>query len=463
MIPQYQLKTAFFNTSIVKINDDRYLCAVRYFSAKKDDMVPGNDKNCPLSSEADQGVNFIWNHWRGYYEHGQMLSGTDFFIWDYKMKTLSKPELKGYVYRKYEFRVEKDDISGNNFQDVRITRIRDKIYMYTTDMDTIYQLVYVEETNTLKFFPIMFDFFTKRVYSGRNLNIIDIDYKKVASGIDIQLYITDWFYDNNDVKGVKFQKPSLSNYNPLNDYTKGFEYKPHDVVIKFGESHIDGNGSYITDKMDDILKFKSNYGITPAFSFSTPHIDVIYDGKQSKLGVGHIKIHNDQEKYRYVENSHIDKFRKNIHNDLRQRYGDRYKIHFGSGYPQTCYGFIYTMYFYILTDKDENGDYQNMYISDSYLPISLDDRGLNDDYKFSIVFPMGIEMLGDDKIIVTCGYGDFYSIALEFDTTILIPAFFRHNVKQLDMRHFNYWIIASKDNKTYLSRSFKRIDDVIAH
>jgi hypothetical protein len=100
-----------------------------------------------------------------------------------------------------------------------------------------------------------------------------------------------------------------------------------------------------------------------------------------------------------------------------------------------------------------------MYISDSYLPLSLDNRELTDDYKFSTIFPMGIEKLGDTKIIITCGYGDFYSVSLEFDTSILIPAFFRHNIKQLDMRHFNYWIIASKNNKAYLSRSFKRIEE----
>jgi len=68
-----------------------------------------------------------------------------------------------------------------------------------------------------------------------------------------------------------------------------------------------------------------------------------------------------------------------------------------------CSGYMYLMFF--LIHDVEKG---KVFISPSLLPIT------NEYYKFNLVFPMGAYQLGD-KIYVTAGEGDFYSLEMEFD------------------------------------------------
>jgi hypothetical protein len=66
------------------------------------------------------------------------------------------------------------------------------------------------------------------------------------------------------------------------------------------------------------------------------------------------------------------------------------------------------MYFYrVRLDKQDN--LVEMYISDAYLPdpCNSEEKGEGDDYKFSLIFPMGITLSPNGKeVIVSAGYGD---------------------------------------------------------
>ena len=100
------------------------------------------------------------------------------------------------------------------------------------------------------------------------------------------------------------------------------------------------------------------------FSFSTPHIHLKNEEYGDfLLGVGHTKIHADYH-YQYKDYGPwdrrwtIENFRYNLYSNFKEQFGDKYIRHFGTTKPPKCDGYIYTMYFYILYNKDKDGNYQ---------------------------------------------------------------------------------------------------------
>jgi hypothetical protein len=251
-----------------------------------------------------------------------------------------------------------------------------------------------------------------------------------------------------------------------------FGKKIEEIYIKYNPLFpINGIGSYLSEKDDDKAFFKTNYGITPLLSFSTPHIRI----NEGYFGVGHIKIHSDSEKFPYKSDSVIQNFRRDLRNDMKKYFGDRYAEHYGTSPSKMeemlyedgvlrrkldheipiCKGYMYLMFFYIISN-----DLQTMVISDAYLPISLDSHKHND-YKFSLFFPTGLTQNGND-IMITGGYGDFYSMKLIMKFADAIKTC-RHDVANLDMERYTYNIIGTNDNKTYIDRRLENIMQQIGY
>lgn len=86
------------------------------------------------------------------------------------------------------------------------------------------------------------------------------------------------------------------------------------------------------------------------------------------------------------------------------------------------FGDKYMLYFFIIYDNDTK-----MKMSDCYLPISY----FTDGYKFSLIFPAGLEVI-DDRVIVTAGEGDFYSVFLDFNLNEVLKLCV-HDATQLDL------------------------------
>ena len=71
------------------------------------------------------------------------------------------------------------------------------------------------------------------------------------------------------------------------------------------------------------------YLIRYGFSLTTPHIEILDNGKRCWIGVGHSKIRNPVERYPYKEDSNVEKFRTSLHSQMFSKYGDKYKLHMG--------------------------------------------------------------------------------------------------------------------------------------
>jgi hypothetical protein len=202
-----------------------------------------------------------------------------------------------------------------------------------------------------------------------------------------------------------------------------------------------------------------NMGYCPLFSFGTPVLDIHHNNRTIQLGVGHIKIPHTHE---YVKDSNIQKFKDNLDKDMRNMYGEKYIKHYGTPIRSVCYGYTYMMYFFIVW-KNSDGGFE-MKISDSFLPHYLGTIPKNgkhdDDYKFSLIFPMGLEIANDtNNVIVTCGEGDFYAIELEFNINEVINLCV-HDVRRTDMREYKYKILGYDGRQVFESDRLSSIKEM---
>lgn len=394
-------------------------------------MLPGNDEKC--INDVDKGLNFTWNNWNLY---NYITSVTFFLIGDHKTDKFNNVKIiknKKWRANFYPYGEIYDYYVGN--ADMRLVKINDKILLYERGLKYILT-VNVENDN-----EIVLDEYMTHINMGKGINqqIININ-------SDESIFYLDWIYKRTGVAFV-FHTTDVQQRNVYQ-------------FIKFENYILDGEGSYLTNKEDDIKMFGSNYGIMPKFSFSTPHIIINNHPNYGNafLGVGHIKIYSDVAKYKYMKNSKIDLFRNNLYEDMKHKFGDKYIRHYGTSSPPYCEGYIYMMYFYIIYN-----DLKEMKLSNSYLPLYLNNKILDDeydkDYKFSLIFPSGLEKLDNEKIIVTCGYGDFYAIILEFNINQVIDLCY-HNIKNVSMSNYKYYIIAKDDKRIYTN---ERLNDILSN
>lgn len=443
-----------FNWSIIKIAENIYLYAVRYiarFSDNAKKFKPGNSIECTNPMEI--GFDYWWNKW----SMANNMGGTYFFVGNHLKGKFKHCDIE------LDDDIKKSTLRNRNtynslrgktnlkLEDIRlivksIGTTNSQYWLHDDEMNYIYP--FRLNGNTI----IIGKAIENKDYNGRNYAIISLT--------ENELQYIDWYY----VEGIKIiSKKIIEKKYPIRDNIVDItetsdlteKWIPYDHLVENGKKKyiISGNGSYDTKKPEDMEKYGYNYGKMPLFSFGTPHIGLTSDGRV-QLGVGHVKIHTDPEQFPYLNGSRIQTFRTALHTDMKAVFGDRYIRHKGTGNPPDCYGYIYMLYFYILDGVTD------MRLSDAYLPVYLDPKApdsLKDaDYKFSLIFPMGLAKYDNDKIIVTCGEGDFYSVALEFDIKEVVNSCI-HNVKRMDMDQYGYKIIAYKNGKHYVGEKLSEI------
>lgn len=381
-----------FNWSLAEIKlggKKRYLIAARVIISEADkNIVPGNGPESPF----EKGNNFWWINWH----NGAFIGGTLFFIAD--------EDLNNFLHV-----APKDNLSEKEMNflvkgDIRLTKIGEKLFVYNPRINH-------EETNFSYEVKVIGDEFEEfnlvnpiksHESYGNNWGVLDINEQGFV-------YL-DWFYAN----GVKLKK--------IIDGTvqeRVLSYQSEEYPI-FG----DPSG-------EDLRR---NAGVMPYFSFGSNHIKT----DQGFVGVGHLKIPTDLAK-RYTEGSAIENFRKELYRDFKAKYGQRYVRHDAQIGPDHRGGFNYLLYFYVLkTDDDMNP--LKMRISNGFLPLTIDNKGDNSGYKFSLVFPMGVASR-ESQLLVSCGYGDYSSMLLTIDMDSVL-ALCRHDVTHLNLRDFSYKIIA---------------------
>ena len=419
---------------MIQIDEYNYLYLIRVgYNVNKGSIIPGNSTECDPKISDNDDEYFWWNNWG--LPMTSLTQGTLFINYNIKENLFKEINIKINGGNKLleQFNIKTKFLESFKYStDIRICEINGKIYIYTSTLDTFIECEYNIITNTILFLNI-----TNFMSDGQNFapfNIITID------TIPNLLYL-DWFYgDHVLIRQVKLYTHVNASINS--------SIHVKDIKINFKISGFYGEGSYklTPDKEETIAKTKygSFYGITPGFSFTTPHIKIEENGKQCWIGVGHSKIKNPAERYPYIEGSKIEQFRTNLHDQMFAKYGDKYKLHMGSTKPPNCMGYIYLMYFYKLIHNGED-DY-DMFISDSYLPLDLRDE-TKDDYKFSLVFPMGIvkhNINGIDILKISCGEGDYNSIILDFDYKKVMESI-KYDVKTFDITTYEYYLLAYKN------------------
>lgn len=414
-----QLNLVFFNTTVASLGSNNFLFCIRFIGYSKT-PIPGNDKSC--NNPFEIGENFIWNHW---YIPSE-ASGSLFFIGTPTDFVLVDP-LDSWL---------------NSLDDFRLIKMNNEIRLQNANLAHISKL---EIKNDNLIIGDSFYVVPKEIKS-KNQQLLTI------YGPDPVIpVILDWFYIEGIRKILLLHSKETIKIG-LTGELSGYFYKFEYISTPNSQYVIDGNGSYLDNNPENILKFGNNYGIIPKFSFSTPLItkkippspNILklldlppqFQDIDIKLGVGHLKIHSDPIDFPYIEISNINNFRQKLYENMNLQFGKKYIRHLGTGVPPICFGYIYMLYFFIIYDSDKK-----MKMSDAYLPINYDTDG----YKFSLIFPSGLESI-DSRIIVTAGEGDYYSVFLEFDLDEVLNLCI-HDATQLNMRDYKYKIIKYQNGK----------------
>ena len=440
-----------FNTAAVRV-DRGYLFAVRVL-ANKDSrafVIPGNRSE----SKYEKGENFWWTDWwvdRHY-------RGTLYFLGDEHLRelTLLVPQLHE------EQEANARMISWLTSSDIRLFSTERRVFVASSKIDPTFYGVErsiaapitmgIHGQDPAGFMSIGAQQL-RNYHPGNNYGFISID--------DHERYyaVIDWFYK----EGVKFRHANNCEFSGLlGKHPSIFPNAPR-VVVRENflpydpEFPLLGTGSCIEDGGNA----GRNSGIMPHFSLGSNLIPCEMPvrlhpedrpqeqkerGDTLLIGVGHTKIHMDQDQYHYVDGSNIHAFREHLNEDLLARYKARYIRHDAySSASNVCKGFMYLMYFYTVRVSPD-GQAVEMTISDSFLPLGTGRILGDDDYVFSMIFPMGITAKNEDgtEMLITGGMGDYYSVAMSLPTEFILREC-RHDVRALDMSNYRYLVMNFKD------------------
>lgn len=388
-----------------------------------DHVIPGNGQSCPDTALLRKGQWFWWNNW----DIPVGKTNTHILIGDHTIG-------------RYDSTLDPFLYGG----DIRIANIDGNIFLYNSDLSSVDIVldIFKFDHYVLELSPVNI---SSKAY-GKNFVLTDV--KFVVNNLDSPCIIQylDWFYEYGVRCKIDYHRIFEPGYirgyyignNPTVAVDDNFSDNYEDFAVK-NPFYFRGTGSSIENPNDGSI----NWGVTPLMSFGTPLVKYgdLY------IGVGHLKIHSDPETHPYLPDSNIDKFRTYIAEYMNATYGDRYIQHFGTQTKNgRCQGYLYLIYFYILTcDYPFQHRFapvkrwKSMHISDGYLPLSnkpIKDKDYDRDYKFSLYFPMGLELDGQN-LIVSCGYGDYYSAFLEYDVDTVVAAC-KHDVSHLDFNSYQY-------------------------
>lgn len=411
-----------FNMSALSINDKEELYCFRmigrlpaYFG---EEIIPGNysETTIPkiLQYVRSIGKNFFWNHWM---DRGTN-DATIFFVGSF---VDGKIIINNNILPKYFQNVpvyQNKPITKNtcptnsssllSLGDIRLFRSGKKIFYYDGNVSMIQEILITDN---------------EIILTGKNLyiqtflcNINEPDYY-------YKIYDKNWSFVEFDIINKQFlflywfEEEGVSMIYVNNKFNSGCVKK---TIVKYKKDKILGLGSTTL----------------PLFSFGSTTIKLkSQQFSQDFIGVGHIKIIKN---FKFDEASKINLFRNKLSSQLINKFGDNYIEH---------NSYFYLMFFFRLL-KNEKGKYA-MLISDSYLPINLDE---NNKYKFSIIFPMSI-FFKNNLLNITAGEGDYYNIILSFDPQF-VKNLCKHNVKLFDADKYNYSYLLCQNGK------FNIVDDL---
>ncbi len=343
-----------------------------------------------------------------------LVDNTVFFVGHYKDgKIHINKKIKPYViFNKIAEENEPHNKNKYMYNDVRLCNAHGTIYCYDGRITSIYQIRVIDDN----------------IYIPTTWDEIDNEpiYKKMS------------FYHKDNICSVKgsgkYFKSFDKNWSLVDVVGDG-----DDRVIEFLNWYRD---EYVTNILYDgkscvenkIIEMKKDLikGIGdddfPLFSFGTPFYklenkndNIVYDG----IAVGHTKIRTIIE----YNNPNINKFLDDMYDALLP-YGKKYIEHFN---------FLYLCYFIRLQKikNNDNVEYK-MHISDSYLFLNKNKK-YEDQYKFSIFFPMGI-IVENDNVLVSAGEGDYYNCMLEFDLDSVLENT-KHDVEYFDKSKYEFKLV----------------------
>lgn len=388
-----------FNWSIAPINSEEpgYLISVRITASSRDEkIIPGN---CATST-FEKGNNFWWMNWTD----SAFSEATYFFYADHNLENLQllMPQ-------------ETLDEAQHMFihaGDMRLVERNGNTYAYRALQPSPlshFGFRVAVENGIIYFTDAIANINIGRPYKNWPIVLID----------NTSLMALDWFYEG----GVQFV---------LAGQKTGIGLLPQS----------DPNFPFIGDVITQQADAKNNVGLLPLVSFASPTIQL---DEKNFLGVGTVKIITDPRHdilFSYEPNSPIATFRAKLYEDMKQLFKDKYIRHHASSSdigPLACIGFSYLLYFYHVELNDENMP-AAIRLSDAFLPINLGANGDGKNYKFSLYFPSGLVRTGDNEIMISAGYGDYYSVALKFKLDEAKNSC-RHNATRMDMRNFSYWVL----------------------
>lgn len=400
-----------FNLSMCRIDNANYLFCVRmlgtiqaYFGEK---IIPGNFSNKKLFMENKAksdpeiilenisfGQNFFWNSWGS-----NLIDNSIFFVGKLKKnKIIVNENILPYVIHN-----EKIKLSSGVFtsmSDIRIIKVSNKMYYYDGNLSGIYEI----KVNNNKIVMARYnENIINNLYVNKNIclkapemdnNNIAIP-KPIQDNIHVKLYDKNWAFIDiiNKYKTECFvflnwflNKSVKITYVPLNKNKLCFS----ENIIKMNGDIIDGLG---TNDM-------------PMFSLGTPCFKL---DDNNYIGAGHVKIIRTKK----YENKKINKFINFLNSDKNY-------IHHNS--------YFYLVFYYILTMNN-----YKLMISNSFIYANTTLKNL---YKFSIFFPMGIDVK-NNKVIISSGYGDYYNCIIKYKLKNLIKMC-KHDVSNLNIKKYKF-------------------------
>lgn len=401
-----------FNMSCCKLDDKTELYCVRYLGTVPayfgEHIIPGNFSNVVksyiLSKDTDRkisfGKNFFWNSW-----NEVLLDNTIFFVGSYNNGNITiNNKIEPYIIsNKIAFTLLNE--GKFKYNDIRLVNINDNIYCYDGLITSIYQIKII---NNKIYIPIELDK-ENPIFKKHFFIILNRACKLNDNNNDITKY--EKLYDKNWSLIDIITKNNEKYFEFLNWYEKGYVtntiinikskqcYKQN--IIKMEKDIINGLG---TDTM-------------PMFSLSSGFIKITNnDFEYCGIATGHTKICL-AKKY---NNPNIDAFLTEINEKLSVM--DNYIQH---------NSYIYMCYFIKLIKQ--NNEYK-MFISDSFIYVDM-----KKEYIFSICFPMGL-FEKNNNIVLSCGYGDYYNMLIEFDKQNLLDNIF-HDISNFNSSNYKFKII----------------------
>lgn len=355
--------------------------------------------------------------------------------------------------------------NGNNLlpfstADIRLYKnTSNQIFVCSRDLKVIVEIGFRFLQNQVVV-DILSLYLNYKMPKGQNFSIIKLEGNRIQ--------FLDW-YNTRDGVGVvttytgTFEKENYGMDLFIIDDTHG-AMKRIDILEMEPDYYFNGLGSSYTRPSDHPDLYKINQFITPGLSFSGPLTPVRVGDQINYIGCAHVKLVSTHADSNYVCSSPPNQFIKNVNNDFRFIFGDRYIVHQGTGAPPLCGGYIYCIYFLVLSNivYNDEGDLigAELHISDAYLPVYIGNRILDQDtndrdYKFSLVMPKSSTTDGN-QFSVHCTYGDFYAVSLEFDVVQVYNSCV-HNVKRMDFGKYKYHVIAYDGKDTYMDSSLRKI------